>query len=216
MRAVEFNLDSLTDIVSNSIGILVMLAVLTLLQQEGKVFEVSVPIEHASNSAPVVFICREDRVLYVPGKDLFEALLEIAPQLNEDDETNTQIGEIRATFAKNGDDATKTGERIILRPGGTNSWDSREDIVAGRPCPTLEVIERIDGKRNHAFFFVFDGDDGMNVFEVVRKRLLGRGVKCGWRPVDDANPIVLAPGDYRKLNPSFVADSNRAGGTNDD
>ena len=71
MRSRLFNMTSLTDIVSNSIGILVLLALLTLFNAEKKVYKVDIPIEHQTGLAPAFFLCKDDAVLYLDTEKIF-------------------------------------------------------------------------------------------------------------------------------------------------
>jgi hypothetical protein len=59
------NLDSLVDVVTNTNGMLILLAVFTTLLAIGKAYTLSFPLARPTAKEPVVFECRDHRVVLV-------------------------------------------------------------------------------------------------------------------------------------------------------
>ena len=65
------SLDSLTDIVSNSVGILIIFAVINLIHDNNKTYQLEIPLEHVTELSPVFYICKDDRILPMDTDILF-------------------------------------------------------------------------------------------------------------------------------------------------
>ncbi len=61
----QVSLDSLVDVVTNTNGMLILLAVFTTVMAMGKTYEVSYPIVRKTQKNPVFLECRSNRVLLV-------------------------------------------------------------------------------------------------------------------------------------------------------
>jgi hypothetical protein len=59
------NLDSLVDVVTNTNGMLILLAVFTTVMAMGKTYEASYPMVRETDKVPVLFECRGNRILLV-------------------------------------------------------------------------------------------------------------------------------------------------------
>jgi len=65
------SLDSLTDIVSNSVGILIIFAVINLIHDNNKTYQLEIPIEHKTELKPSFFMIKNDRILAMDTNTLF-------------------------------------------------------------------------------------------------------------------------------------------------
>ena len=65
------SVDSLTDIISNSVGILIIFAVISLINDNNKAYQLEIPIEHQSDLSPVFIIAKSDSLLVLDTDKLF-------------------------------------------------------------------------------------------------------------------------------------------------
>ena len=65
------NIDSLTDIVSNSVGILIIFAVINLIHDNNKTYELEIPIEHRNRPPAAYIISKDDRLLILNTEQVF-------------------------------------------------------------------------------------------------------------------------------------------------
>jgi len=189
MKDELINLNSLTDIVSNSVGILVLLSLLTLFQAEKKVFEVDIPIEHQSNQCPVFFICKDDALLFLDSAIIFQnAIAESERGLtDENNEFSSGYGELTGKL----DDRN----RLVIYPQSTSAWDGISGINDGN-SEIRKALDKLDPAKYFAFFFVYDEayqetGSGFESFRKAREYLKGRNIKSGWMPADDDHPPYI-------------------------
>jgi hypothetical protein len=65
------NLDSLVDVVTNTNGMLILLAVFTTIMSMGKTYEVSYPMVRPTNKTPIFLECQGNRVVLVRRNGVF-------------------------------------------------------------------------------------------------------------------------------------------------
>ncbi len=186
------NLNSLTDIVSNSIGMLILMSVAMLMQLATRTYEVNIPLEHGSDLAPVFFVAKDGALVRVEHRRLFERALVAAAKAGDGKpEERFPLG----VAGLQGSIADDRG--LVLYPTDTSGWASlggiRED-----GSPIAATLDSLDPSRQYAYLFVYDervGErttgGGFEVLRATRERLAERGVKVGWRPVDDEHPPHL-------------------------
>ena len=85
------NLDSLTDMVSNAVGVLILLLLMTALQSSNPHFEPPLPIEHQSGLLPKFFYIHSDRVQSIDVNAAFANGLLAASESATDQQQEFQI-----------------------------------------------------------------------------------------------------------------------------
>jgi len=179
------NLDSLTDMVSNAVGVLILLLLMTALQSSNPHFEPPLPIEHQSGLLPKFFYIHSDRVQSIDVNAAFANGLLAASESASDQQTEFQIS---ADFiGKRHDYLTLT-----MTPVDTDNWPTFEDLgdtgtLLGKAAASL------DSEKDFAFVFVQDEGDGESFkeFDKIKQWFLDRGTAVGWIPVTENNPAYL-------------------------
>ncbi len=183
---IRMNLDSLTDLVSNSIGMLILFSLITLTQNEQQVYKIEVPVEHMTKLAPKFFICRHNKIIPLELGWLFQRSMAHIAQIQDENWFDLGIGNLKG--------------RIPLRKGlvidspDTSSWEDGELIEHPR-SQIHKALSEIDPNINFAFFFVYDdpqndkyAGSGFEAYRKARAFLQEHGVKSGWVPVSKNNP----------------------------
>jgi len=207
------NVDSLTDIVSNSVGILIILAVVSLIHDNSKAYQLEIPIEHQSELSPVFIIAKDDSLIVLDTDKIF---------------TNAAI---QAT------DGAASGKRIFPLEYGQlfgqidNEYGimfHAQDIEGSKDWHHFNTLEQpnsnlrqqfdlIDPKKQFAYFFVYDevsesniSGSGFEGFRKAREYLKARQIKSGWKPVDSDNPANICDLSFSplcKYLPSYLGSS---------
>jgi hypothetical protein len=183
-----FNVNSLTDIISNSVGILVVFAVLNIAYEGERVYELEIPIEHDSLLAPAFFICKDNAIVFLEAETVFtHAIAQARRGLSEEGKVfpleylgiNSQIDENLG---------------LVLHPEDTRHWHENSEIGIA-DSEIRQALDKLDAKKQFAFFFVYDdlveeqgSGSGFEIFRKARQYLKARGVKTGWRPVAEEHP----------------------------
>ena len=185
------SLDSLTDIVSNSVGILIIFAVINLIHDNNKTFQLEIPIEHATDLSPVFFISKDDRILKMDTEKLFA---NAALQATSGAARNKRLFPLDSSGLLGKIDK-ENGISFYARD--TSTWEPFQSLDK-RNSTLRESLDTLDPKKQFAYFFVYDNsEDGSNIgsgFEAFRKAreyLKKRFVKTGWQPVNSDSPANL-------------------------
>lgn len=159
------SLDSLVDVVTNTNGMLILLAVFTTFIAMGKTYRVSYPMVRATEKTPVFFECRGGRTLLVLRGAAFG-----------EDYQAAFIGYGIAAILKEGD----RGE------------NSRE---IGRPESKFQqVIASLDPETEYAFFVVRpDGFEAFRAAREAIWNARA-GLQVGWEPFEQEGTVVFGRG----------------------
>lgn len=155
-------LDSLVDVVTNTNGMLILLAVFTTVIAFGKTYQAFYPMVRATAKTPVFFECRGERTLLVRQGDSFGEHYRIA-------------------FVGNG--------FAVIPEDGEWGEDSQE---IGQPDSQFgQIIATVDPATEYAFFLVRpDSFEAFRTArEVIWERRAG--LEVGWEPVEQDTTIVF-------------------------
>lgn len=177
------SLDSLTDLVSNAVGVLILLLLMTALQSSKPHYEPPLPIEHQSGLLPSFYYVHKDRIQTIDINAAFTNGLLAASESGN----NTE-------FRVNADFIGKQDEflTLTLTPVDTEHWPKFESL-ADTSTVLGKTAAAIDTDTQFAFVFVKDEGDGdsFKEFSKIRQWFLDRGVAVGWLPVTENNPAYL-------------------------
>jgi len=202
------SLDSLTDIVSNSVGILIIFAVINLIHDNNKTYQLEIPIEHRTELSPAFFIIKNDSILKMDTDILFS---NATLQATRGAATNERIFALDYfdVLGKIDDD-----KGISFYARDTSKWPTFQELGKGNSTLT-KALNKLDSKKQFAFFFVYDSNDddsagsGFEAFREAREYLKTRRIKTGWRPVNDDAPANICNDYFGKrcdYLPSYLGD----------
>lgn len=184
------NLNSLTDIISNSVGILIMFAVLNIIYEQQQIYKIEVPIEHRSELAPVFFICKDDAIVHLDKDHAFKHAIHLSSQEQLRDGQWFSLD----YYGLDAEISEETFSGMIIHPSDTSDWETL-DAVDQAHSDIRNVLDQLDNTKHYAYFFVYDQSldnsdtgSGFNPFRKARDYLQARDIKVGWRPVDLEHP----------------------------
>jgi len=177
------SLDSLTDLVSNAVGVLILLLLMTALQSKNQFSDPPLPIEHQSGLVPQFFYVYDEHIQHIDVNSVFTNGLLAAKESGADSEY-----QINADFNGRPDDLLT----LAVSPIDTSNWPSLAQLENPK-SPLGEVARVIDPQQEFAFIFVHDTPTGggFKQFQAAKQWFLDRGVAVGWIPVTEDNPAYL-------------------------
>ncbi len=195
------NLDSLVDIVSNNLGILIILAAFMALfglinpldsretqKPTAKVVppkRLLVPWSHATNKNTVLFAIRGNRIVHL---DMARFFRELARQPRQERPTHVTIQQeaVKIRFFPVTNQVYCLEFTADKRAG--ESW-----LEAGRLGSAWRGVKRRYPPENFYYFFWVSGDS-FELFREVRKRLWDAQYEVGWKPIDKQSPLEICNG----------------------
>ena len=203
------SLDSLTDIVSNSVGILIIFAVINLIHDNNKTYQLEIPLEHSTQLSPIFFIAKDDRILALDTDAIFS---------NATLQATSGAAGSKRLFSLDfhgllGKIDSDNGISFFARD--TQDWPTFKQLEK-RNSKLREALTSIESKKQFAYFFVYDSSEdgntsgsGFEAFREAREFLKARSVKSGWQPVNSEAPANIC--DKRFSNrcqylPSYLGD----------
>ena len=177
------SLDSLTDLVSNAVGVLILLLLMTALQSKKPHYEPPLPIEHQSGLIPQFFYIHDERIQHIDVNAVFTNGLLAASEAGSDAEYR-----INADFLGRPDEALT----LALTPVDTEHWPTRGQLIDGESS-LGKIVTEMNLDSEFAFLFVEDDGSGraFSEFSQIRQWFLDRGIAVGWLPVTLENPAYL-------------------------
>ena len=202
------NLDSLVDIVSNNVGILVILAVFMAVfslmdkreqvsseeQPEKQIEKLKIPWSHASQKNILLILLRDDRLLYLDRALVYQRLKKY---LSGKDPLPTEFSLDQYS--------------IKLTVGGRHTH-----CIEYLPSPTAgewwhkfsrhgglmqTLMKKYPPEQNYFFFWV--DPDSFDLFREIRKTLWEQRFEVGWKPVREESALRYCSGDAQsgRINP---------------
>ena len=202
------NLDSLVDIVSNNVGILVILAVFMAVfslmdkreqvsseeQPEKQIEKLKIPWSHASQKNSLLILLRDDRLLYLDRALVYQRLKKY---LSGKDPLPTEFSldqySIKLTV---GGRHTHCIEFLPLP--ATGEWWHKFSRHGGL---MQTLMKKYPPEQNYFFFWV--DPDSFDLFREIRKTLWEQRFEVGWKPVREESALRYCSGDAQsgRINP---------------
>ena len=202
------SLDSLTDIVSNSVGILIIFAVINLIHDNNKTYQLEIPIEHRTELSPAFFLIKNDSILDMDTETIFSNATLQATRGAANNERLFSLDYFDVLGKINEDNG------ISFFARDTAKWPKFQELGKGNSTLTT-ALNKLDAEKQFAFFFVYDSNDdgssasGFEAFREAREYLKTRRIKTGWRPVNDEAPANICQDHFGKrcdFLPSYLGD----------
>lgn len=208
-RTIEASLDSLVDIVANSLGTLVLVATLTVLGSRGMQVNLGMPIirEVEEGLERADFECRQNRVIPVDHTVVAaerEAIMQCTDSVDQCRGMITTFNarqvhtayhrvemEVGGVFPVDGRNVVIPS--TIFRPLDHPVGDSPDDLE-GPTSPFRRKLAALEPSRHFLTFYV--RPDSFEVFRTARKVAKEAGFEVGWRP-RDSDSLSFGPGGER-------------------
>ena len=194
------NLDSLVDIVSNNVGILVILAVFmamfSLLEKSEQVptteqsieniEKLKIPWSHVSQKNNLLLLLRNDRLLFFDRALVYKRLKKY---LSGSDPlpTNISLDQYSIELTAGGGHAHCL--EFFPSPRAGQWWHQ----VSQHNGLMQTLMKKYPTEENYFFFWV--DPDSFDLFREIRKSLWEKRFEVGWKPVRIESPLRYCSGD---------------------
>ena len=194
------NLDSLVDIVSNNVGILVILAVFmamfSLLEKSEQVptteqsieniEKLKIPWSHVSQKNNLLLLLRNDRLLFFDRALVYQRLKKY---LSGSDPlpTNISLDQYSIELTAGGGHAHCL--EFFPSPRAGQWWHQ----VSQHNGLMQTLMKKYPTEENYFFFWV--DPDSFDLFREIRKSLWEKRFEVGWKPVRIESPLRYCSGD---------------------
>ena len=194
------NLDSLVDIVSNNVGILVILAVFmamfSLLEKNEQVptteqsiqniEKLKIPWSHVSQKNNLLLLLRNDRLLFFDRALVYQRLKKY---LSGSDPlpTNISLDQYSIELTAGGGHAHCL--EFFPSPRAGQWWHQ----VSQHNGLMQTLMKKYPTEENYFFFWV--DPDSFDLFREIRKSLWEKRFEVGWKPVRIESPLRYCSGD---------------------
>ena len=194
------NLDSLVDIVSNNVGILIILAVFmamfSLLEKNEQVptteqsieniEKLKIPWSHVSQKNNLLLLLRNDRLLFFDRALVYQRLKKY---LSGSDPlpTNISLDQYSIELTAGGGHAHCL--EFFPSPRAGQWWHQ----VSQHNGLMQTLMKKYPTEENYFFFWV--DPDSFDLFREIRKSLWEKRFEVGWKPVRIESPLRYCSGD---------------------
>ena len=194
------NLDSLVDIVSNNVGILVILAVFmamfSLLKKSEKILKKEQPLEniekikipwsHASQKNNLLFLLRDDRILYLDRALVYQNLKKYL----SGKETLPKQMSLNQYSIKLISGSGHTHCLVFLPLPGAGQWWHQLSEHDGL---LQNLMKKYPPEENYFFFWV--DPKSFDLFREIRGSLWSQQFEVGWKPVRKESTLRYCSGN---------------------
>jgi len=193
---VLFSLDSFLDIVTNVVGVLVLVAIVSVLSAGN----ISVPSGATAMTAPrptaerLLFECSGDEVFFVDEEGNGRRVLDAVRRAS--DNTISRDDLVALLEVRDVGDATHRVRADPLARGLAWVYTLRSD-AHGERAADLDRADsafrkQLAGLERGGFVYFVVHDDSFEIFRKARDIARARGISIGWHPVEGQGPVRLS------------------------
>jgi hypothetical protein len=189
-------LDSFLDIVTNVAGVLILVAVVTVLSAGDISMSLGTPILHPApaGAEPILFECKNQRISRLPERELNRQFDRLKRERGADKVTVDDVEQLLSAGILR-DAAYRVRLRIV---GGTPlilfepRYPVQGETTAELQAPNSayrSYLKGLDPEVQYLYFLV--REDSFDVFREARKVAAGAGLQVGWHPKQSHEPLLF-------------------------
>ncbi len=193
---IEMELDSFLDILTNAIGIIIVITVMAILNSSQMTYIFRTPFARKTEKKPLFFECRNERVLFINKNKMHEKLEEYRFKIEEQQLTDIEIKEkIQSKYYTIEDDHYYAdlnkfvfNDLEVFLPKEGKHGETVGQLSA-ELSEFKSLAQNIDPDKNFVFFLV--RPDSYDVFRKARKILWKLDIQAGWEPLVPGRQIMF-------------------------
>jgi hypothetical protein len=194
--SVALSLDSFLDIVTNVAGVLILVAVVTVLSAGDVSMSLGTPILHAANegAARILFECRAGRISRLPEREFTREIERLSKELGEQGLTQDAVekmldsGTLRDAAYRVRLRVTNGAPMFLFEPRYAEQGETVGEIKLGS-SEYRRYLSLLNPKLDYLYFIV--REDGFDVFREARKVAAKLGLQVGWYPKQSREPLLF-------------------------
>lgn len=196
------NFDSLLDILSNVVGLMILVAVVTVLNSRDITISLGTPIlqDPPADAQRILFECRDNRVVYVDDVTIDRQIVQRIGAYQKKHGRRPSRRELPDVF-RQADVGSKhyrvqaeigrSGTFFVYEPRRPE-WGETIAALHGPKSEYTDLLGSLDPKEHFVFFIV--RNDSFEVFRAARRMARQRGLATGWHPHPVGEPLRFQPG----------------------
>jgi hypothetical protein len=190
------SLDSFLDIVTNAVGMLILIAVVTVLGARDVAVSAgpSVLRQPSASATRVLFECSADQVFFIDEQAHGKRVEEVV-RSTPSGPASTEMVEQLLLDRDVGDETYRVQARALteglawLYERRPDARGVKADDLARQDGAFLQALEGLD---DGAFVYFVVREDGFEAFRRAREVVAARGLAMGWHPVEGGGAIRLS------------------------
>lgn len=193
---VQIELDSFLDILTNAIGIIIVITVMAILNSAHMTFIFRTPFVQKTEKTALLFECRNKRVAFIDKANLHEQLEAYRRQIKKQGLTELQLRRKLQSEQYKIEDTYYQADLAKFINDDLEVFIPKEDQqgenihhLGTEDAEFKSLARQIDPQVNFAFFLV--RPDSYRVFRKARKILWDLGVQVGWEPLSLGQQIIF-------------------------
>lgn len=215
-KALMPSFDSFLDIVTNVIGVMVLIVIVTVVNSGGMDISLGTPMLRPApeNARPACFECRGNRIVYIDVQELSEQFdacvlehtgktwddleyddVDQVPNLFEENDVGTEFYRIKFEISKiDYGFFSRKSPTWIYQPRADDQGETISEI--NDPDSDYQrLLDSLDSKARFVNFTV--RPDSFEVFRAARRLARAKGLATGWFPRPCEEPLAYGPGGRR-------------------
>ncbi|MBI5787830.1 MAG: hypothetical protein HZA78_03110 [Candidatus Schekmanbacteria bacterium] len=195
-HSLEVELDSFLDIMTNCIGILVIIVVLAMINSSQMTFIFRTPLARKSEKEPLFFECSNGRVAYIDKVTLDKKMEEYRQaihlrglkEVEIQQMAESKLYKIESEHYQLDLERLNVDNLMVLVPRKADQGESVQKLDQAESA-YKKLVKGIDTEKNFVFFIV--RPDSFDVFRKARKLLWDSNIQAGWEPLKAGRPITF-------------------------
>jgi hypothetical protein len=194
--------DSLLDILSNVVGLMILVAVVTVLNSQDITISLGMPIlqDPPAGAERVLFECHDNRVVFVDEQAIDTSISRCIRAYKKKHGRGPASRELPKLFERENLGSSNYRVEAEVDSGATVFvYQLREpdlgETVAELHRPESEyarILGSLDPRKHFVFFIV--RDDSFEAFRAARRMARARELATGWHPRPRGEPLRFRPG----------------------
>ncbi len=187
-KDINIDLDSFLDVITNCIGVLIVITVLAVINTKYMTFIVRTPFVRKTEKQPVIFECRKNRIIPVYKMEIQQKLEAYLAEMRRNSfdydriahSANLELKDVGDKYYRV-DLAKLLRSNILVLVPKTELQGESPKVLKDKDTEFQEVLQHINPEEEFAFFLV--RPDSFEIFRAARKLLWANDIEIGWEPL---------------------------------
>lgn len=187
---VGIELDSFLDVITNCIGVLVVITVLAMINTKYMTFIVRTPFVRKTEKLPILLECRKGNVIPINKIDIQQRLEVYLDEIRKNSYDYDRIAHSANLELKDVGDkyyrvdlAKLFRSNILVLVAKSEVQGESKNMLKNEDSTFQQILRGIDPQKEFAFFLV--RPDSFEAFRVARKLLWAKNIEIGWEPLSE-------------------------------
>ncbi len=193
-KNLNIDLDGFLDVITNCIGVLIVITVLAMINTKYMTFVVRTPFVRKTEKQPVILECRKNRIVPVNKIEIQQKLEDYLEEIRKNSfdydriahSTNSELKDVGDKYYRVDLAKLFRSNILALVPKAETQGESSQ-VLKEEAAEFQKVLQGIDSEKEFAFLLV--RPDSFEVFRAARKLLWTHDVEIGWEPLSDGQLI---------------------------